>query len=122
MNIPPGSLSAIIAKLTIKSLNAVETIKRGFRDDEGAALVEYGMLVGLIAVVCIVAVTASGEAISDVFERINTKLATLAPLPAVDQRTPVGRGLVASGHTQLLARILCIANVMRLPAPSVRFV
>ena len=36
-------------------------------DDEGAALVEYGMLVGLIAVVCIGAVTLLGTGINGVF-------------------------------------------------------
>jgi Flp pilus assembly pilin Flp len=35
-------------------------INRFRRDDEGAALVEYGMLVGLIAVICVVAVTTLG--------------------------------------------------------------
>jgi Flp pilus assembly pilin Flp len=38
-------------------------------DEEGAALVEYGLLVGLIAVVCIVVTTQLGLAIS-------TKLST----------------------------------------------
>jgi pilus assembly protein Flp/PilA len=33
-------------------------------DEEGAALVEYALLVGLIAVVCIIAVTQLGLAIS----------------------------------------------------------
>jgi pilus assembly protein Flp/PilA len=33
-------------------------------DEEGAALVEYALLVGLIAVVCIVAITQLGLAIS----------------------------------------------------------
>jgi pilus assembly protein Flp/PilA len=36
-------------------------------DEEGAALVEYGMLVGLIAVVCLVAVTTLGTEISSAF-------------------------------------------------------
>ena len=34
------------------------------KDEEGAALVEYALLVGLIAVVCIVAVTQLGYAVS----------------------------------------------------------
>jgi pilus assembly protein Flp/PilA len=44
----------------LKLLNAVR------EDEEGAALVEYGLLVGLIAVVCIVAVTQLGLGISGV--------------------------------------------------------
>ena len=35
-------------------LNLINLLRR---DDEGAALVEYGMLVGLIAVICVIAVT-----------------------------------------------------------------
>ena len=34
------------------------------KDEKGAALVEYSFLVGLIAVVCVVAVTQLGYAIS----------------------------------------------------------
>jgi pilus assembly protein Flp/PilA len=44
------------------------------RDDEGAALVEYGILVGLIAVICVVAVTALGTEISTAFSTIASAL------------------------------------------------
>lgn len=37
------------------------------RDEEGASLVEYVLLVALIAVVCIAAVTLLGKAASDKF-------------------------------------------------------
>jgi pilus assembly protein Flp/PilA len=47
------------------------------KDDSGAALVEYGMLVGLIAVVCIAAVTLLGTTVSTVFTTINGSLAVL---------------------------------------------
>jgi pilus assembly protein Flp/PilA len=46
------------------------------KNDEGAALVEYGILVGLIAVVCIGAVTLLGTTIDGVFDTINTDLTT----------------------------------------------
>ena len=39
-------------------------------EDEGAALVEYGMLVGLIAVICVVAVTTLGTEVSAAFSKI----------------------------------------------------
>jgi pilus assembly protein Flp/PilA len=42
-------------------------ITRLRQHEEGAALVEYGMLVGLIAVVCLVAVTTLGTEISSAF-------------------------------------------------------
>ena len=51
--------------------------KRFVKDDSGAALVEYGMLVGFIAVLCIVAVQTLGTTINTVFTNINTALAPL---------------------------------------------
>ena len=48
---------------------------RGFiKDEEGAALVEYGILIALIAVVCIVLVATVGNKISMKFSEINAKL------------------------------------------------
>jgi pilus assembly protein Flp/PilA len=43
-------------------------------NEDGAALVEYGMLVGLIAVVCIGVVTTLGTTIAAVFTTINIDL------------------------------------------------
>jgi pilus assembly protein Flp/PilA len=45
------------------------------RDDRGASLVEYGLLVGLIAVVCIGALITLGGQISGFFNAITTALA-----------------------------------------------
>ena len=50
-------------------------IARVRRDEEGAALVEYGLLIGLIAVVCLVAVTTLGTEISTAFSRYASGLA-----------------------------------------------
>ena len=41
---------------------------------KGAALVEYGILVGLIAVVAILAVSELGSTITGVFTEVNTQL------------------------------------------------
>ena len=51
-----------------------ELITRFAKNDEGAALVEYGLLVGLIAVVCITAVTLLGNQINTVFTDITNDL------------------------------------------------
>jgi pilus assembly protein Flp/PilA len=51
-------------------------VSRFVKNDEGAALVEYGILVGLIAVVCIGAVTLLGTTIDGVFDTINVDLTT----------------------------------------------
>jgi len=45
------------------------------RDEEGAALPEYALLVALIAVFCIIAITSLGEEISNFFQALADKLA-----------------------------------------------
>ena len=52
-------------------------INRFRRDEEGAALVEYGMLVGLIAVICIGAVTLLGQEVSSAFSSIASALSAI---------------------------------------------
>jgi len=52
-------------------------INRFRRDDEGAALVEYGLLVGLIAVVCAAGVTLFGQEISTAFSKYASDLSVL---------------------------------------------
>ena len=48
-------------------------------DEEGAALIEYGMLVGLIAVVCVVAIQLLGTQMNTVFTNLTTLLAGFLP-------------------------------------------
>lgn len=43
-------------------------------DDRGASLVEYALLVALIAIVCIAAVTALGETTSTQFSEMSSEL------------------------------------------------
>ena len=52
----------------------LKLINRFQREEEGAALVEYGMLVGLIAVICVVAVTTLGTEVSTAFSTIASAL------------------------------------------------
>ena len=49
-------------------------IDRLGRDERGASLVEYGMLVGLIAVVCVAAVTKLGNEVNNAFNVIANAL------------------------------------------------
>ena len=56
---------------------------RFLKNEDGAAMVEYGLLVGLVAVVCIVGVTQLGTNINDVFCAINTAIAAVPALVAV---------------------------------------
>jgi pilus assembly protein Flp/PilA len=46
----------------------MERLKRFLKDEEGASLVEYGLLVGLIAVVCIAVVTTLGTGVRDTLQ------------------------------------------------------
>ena len=46
----------------------------GLRDDRGASLVEYALLVALIAVVCILAITFIGNSANDKFSKVGSNL------------------------------------------------
>ena len=52
-------------------------IDRLRQNDEGAALLEYGMLVGLIAVLCLGAVTLVGQEVSVAFSTYAAALAAI---------------------------------------------
>ncbi len=52
----------------------MERIKNFFKDESGAAAVEYGLLVGLIACVIILAVTALGQNINARFNEAATAI------------------------------------------------
>jgi pilus assembly protein Flp/PilA len=56
-----------------------ELMKRFRSDEEGAALIEYGMLVGLIAVVCVVAIQLLGTQMNTVFTNLTTLLSGYLP-------------------------------------------
>ena len=45
-----------------------------FKDEEGQGMVEYGLLIGLIAIVVIVALVALGPAIRDLFQNASDQL------------------------------------------------
>ena len=49
-------------------------ITRFRHDTDGAALVEYGLLIGLIAVVCIVGVSLLGGNVSNAFSSLAAQL------------------------------------------------
>jgi len=48
-------------------------------DDRGASLVEYALLVALIAIVCIVAVAFFGGATGDTFSRVGSSVNAVPP-------------------------------------------
>jgi len=48
----------------------LQTLKSMIRDEEGASMVEYGLLVSLIALVAIVGVTAVGTKLNALFNTV----------------------------------------------------
>ncbi|GAB4275332.1 MAG: hypothetical protein Kow0029_16350 [Candidatus Rifleibacteriota bacterium] len=54
----------------------MELVRRFVREEEGQGLVEYALIIGLIAVVAIAALTASGGSISSIFNTISGKLSS----------------------------------------------
>jgi pilus assembly protein Flp/PilA len=52
----------------------VKTLVSLLRDDSGATMVEYGIMVALIAAVCIVLVMTLGQNVSNAFNSVNTQL------------------------------------------------
>ena len=49
-------------------------LRKWFKDEEGQGMVEYGLIVGLIAVVVIVALVALGPKIRDMFDQVNDSI------------------------------------------------
>lgn len=49
-------------------------LRKWFKDEEGQGMVEYGLIIGLIAVVVIVALVALGPKVKSMFEKVNTEL------------------------------------------------
>jgi pilus assembly protein Flp/PilA len=56
--------------LEMMQIYVLQLIDRFRRNEDGAALAEYGLLIALIAVVCVVAVTALGTNVSKAFSVI----------------------------------------------------
>jgi pilus assembly protein Flp/PilA len=55
----------------IRLINFVNSVRRG---DEGQDLLEYALLIALIAIVCVGAVTAAGLKVNDVFTAISAAI------------------------------------------------
>ena len=47
-------------------------------DDSGQDLLEYALLVGLIALVAVLAVTSTGQSVNNSFQAISNSLSTIA--------------------------------------------
>lgn len=54
--------------------NLITRMRALMRDDSGQDLLEYALLVALIALVAVAAVTSSGQAVNSIFSQVATKL------------------------------------------------
>jgi len=54
--------------------NLTTAVRKFIREDDGAALVEYAILVALIAVIAIIFVTSLGKKVSAKFSEIDSRL------------------------------------------------
>jgi pilus assembly protein Flp/PilA len=52
----------------------LQRFRKMMKDEKGAALAEYGLLLALIAVVCVVALTALGGGVNTTLGSINAAL------------------------------------------------
>jgi pilus assembly protein Flp/PilA len=52
----------------------LNVLKRFVREDEAATMVEYGLMVALIAVVCILVVAALGQELGAAFDNVQSEV------------------------------------------------
>jgi pilus assembly protein Flp/PilA len=55
-------------------INLINRMRALVRDDSGQDLLEYALLVALIALVAVAAVTTSGQAVNTIFTNVATRL------------------------------------------------
>jgi pilus assembly protein Flp/PilA len=65
-------------RLNIEILRAYTALRARLERQEGQALVEYALILALIAVVSIIVLNALGLNVSRIFNKVNTQLSPLA--------------------------------------------
>lgn len=63
-----------LMNLWIKKEELKERVRGAFKNEKGQGMVEYGLILALVAIVVIAALTLMGTSISDKFGEINAKL------------------------------------------------
>ena len=54
----------------------MEKLMRFFKDEEGVTAIEYSLIAALIAIVIILMVTMTGDAVNEVFSKVSSALTT----------------------------------------------
>lgn len=52
----------------------IQVLKKLMADEDGQGLVEYGLILGLVSVVCVAALTAMGGNINGTLGKVNSQL------------------------------------------------
>jgi pilus assembly protein Flp/PilA len=55
-------------------MSVITSLRSLLRRDEGQDLLEYALLISLIAIVCVGAITAAGTNVKDIFDKIAAAL------------------------------------------------
>jgi pilus assembly protein Flp/PilA len=58
-------------------MNFIARLRALRRDDSGQDLLEYALLVALIALVCVAVITSTGSGVQNIFQRISDALANV---------------------------------------------
>lgn len=68
--------TAYVRKHTLTGVknDMFKTLANVIRDDEGATMVEYGIMVALIAAICIAVITTLGQKVSNAFSTVNASI------------------------------------------------
>jgi pilus assembly protein Flp/PilA len=57
-------------------MNFMNRLRALLRDSSGQDLLEYALLVALIALVCVAVITSTGSGVQNIFTRISSALST----------------------------------------------
>ena len=68
MNLSDNTNTTLVPEDSMKNLLAM------LRNDDGATMVEYGIMVALIAAVCIVLISTLGKNVSSAFSSVNSSI------------------------------------------------
>ena len=59
-------------------MNLINRVRSFVRDSSGQDLLEYALLVALIALVCVAVITSTGTNVQSIFSKISTELGKAA--------------------------------------------
>jgi len=60
-------------------MNFINRMRAFVRDSSGQDLLEYALLVALIALVCVAVITTTGSNVKEIFDKISTELGNATP-------------------------------------------